>query len=142
MTDQPGLFADERLPEPMQVRLNAQSQEILDAFKASPNGRLTNLQLTKIAQRFGGRIHELRQAGFVIETEAMDKATGCTTYLYRGLKAPEVPAEPHHKGQHHGRVSAIEDRLTRAMKTAWARLEELGETPTLHRIKDIMNGRA
>lgn len=141
MSEQPGLFADERLPGETQARLNAQAQEILDAFKAAPTGRMTNLELTRIAQRFGGRIHELRLHGYIIETEAIDKASGCTTYHYRGWKVPEVTPEQHARSQHHGGTRVELERLNRALKLAWARLEELHETPTLTRIKDIMNGR-
>lgn len=141
MTDQPGLFADDRLPDETQARLNQQAQEILDAFRGAPGGRITNLELTKIAQRFGGRIHELRQHGYIIETESIDKATGCTTYHYRGFKTPETPPDDHAKGQHYGGTKAEMARMQRALRAAWERLDQLGEIPTLTRIKDIMNGR-
>lgn len=139
--EQPGLFADDRLPGETQIRLNLQARKILMAFQKAPGGKLTNLQLTQIAQRFGGRLHELRQAGWDIVTEGQDRVTGATTYRLKGRKNPAEPAPPREKKEHHGRDGVREDRLNRALKVAWADLEQLGRTATLTTIKDIMNGR-
>ncbi len=48
------------VPDEEAPRLSLQHEAILDALREGPK---TNLQLGMIAQRFGGRLHELKRAG-------------------------------------------------------------------------------
>lgn len=73
-------ISDPNLPDESYTRISRQSRAILTAFKASTNGRLTNLELSAISQRFGARLHDLRQVGHVIELVSHDKKRGVTTY--------------------------------------------------------------
>jgi len=72
--------SDPNLPDESYTRVSRQSRAILKAFSDSENGRLTNLELSAISQRFGARLHDLRQVGHVIELVCHDKKRGITTY--------------------------------------------------------------
>jgi hypothetical protein len=61
-------------------RLGRQAQKILDSFKLAPDRRLTCVQLLAIAQRFGARLYDIRQAGYVISLVKHDHASGFTVY--------------------------------------------------------------
>lgn len=61
-------------------RLGGQSLKILESFKLSPDHRLTCVQLLAIAKRFGARLYDIRQAGYVISLVKHDHASGFTVY--------------------------------------------------------------
>lgn len=70
----PNVHAEER------ARLSQQSRQILAAFLAAADGKVGSEKLTEIAQRFGARIHDLRQAGYVIDIVERDRKSGLTVY--------------------------------------------------------------
>lgn len=76
--------ADPNAPTAAHPRLSRQAQKILDAFKAAQDRRLTCTQLLALAQRFGARLYDLRQAGYVIDLVQHDHASGLTVYELRG----------------------------------------------------------
>jgi DNA-binding CsgD family transcriptional regulator len=59
------------------ARLTRQSREILDLLKQGPQ---TNLTLLGIAQRFGARLHDIRKAGYDVDTKLTDPQRGIYTY--------------------------------------------------------------
>ena len=87
MTEQPRLFdwvptpygADfnPTVPEAAKPRLGRQQRAILDRLRRGP---ATNTELVQIAQRFGGRIGELRAAGYDIRRTYDDDRRG--VYMY------------------------------------------------------------
>jgi hypothetical protein len=126
------LFADERLATVERVRLSYQAQLILQAFRQQ--GSLTNLQLTNIAQRFGGRIFDLRKAGHDIRLESQDHETGVSVYRYHGRMTPPASKQDG--------VARRLARTERALKIAWEALERAGDKATLEQIKTTMQDRA
>lgn len=89
MSVQPSLFGDP-LPsqkrEPVIVqerrRLNAAAKRVLARLQ---EGAATNVELSRICLRFGGRIFELRQDGWVIE-DVRPKRGGMWVYKLIGRK--------------------------------------------------------
>jgi hypothetical protein len=66
-------------------RLGRQAQKILDSFRLAPDRRLNCVQLLEIAQRFGARLYDIRQAGYTISLVKHDHASGLTVYELRDL---------------------------------------------------------
>ena len=62
-------------------RLSKQCMVILGRLMVGP---VTNTELMKIAQRFGARLHDLRMAGYDIETQSRDNKTGVVWYNLKG----------------------------------------------------------
>ena len=58
----------------MTMRTISQSTRILDLLRR--RGVVSNLELNKIAFRYGARLHDLRNDGFVIETSLRHPITG------------------------------------------------------------------
>ena len=85
MEQQPGFdFArDEALSTPPveRVRLNRQCLEILALLEQRV---ATNLELSKIALKYTGRVSELRQAGYDVECYDRDRASGVCWYRLKG----------------------------------------------------------
>jgi hypothetical protein len=57
---------------------------ILKLLKEAGARGLTNVQLNEICFRYGGRLFELRKAGFEIETKA--EGAGVYRFIFRGKK--------------------------------------------------------
>lgn len=65
---------------PTEVETRAtQREKVLTALKGGP---ISNYELIKICQRFGARIHELREEGHVITTRKINATK--TLYTYGG----------------------------------------------------------
>lgn len=62
-------------------RLSEQAEAILARLFRGP---ATNWELARIAIRYSARIHDLRKAGFQIETEHLNHASGEVRYTLRG----------------------------------------------------------
>jgi hypothetical protein len=58
-------------------RLTRQSLAILARLREGP---ASNSDLVLIAQRFGARVHDLREAGYPITILSRDRASGVTVY--------------------------------------------------------------
>jgi hypothetical protein len=72
-------------PDAAKPRFTRQHQAILDRLEQGP---ATNTELVQIAQRFGARVKELRDAGYVIKQEAVSHARGVHRYwLTKGAGA-------------------------------------------------------
>lgn len=74
------------LPQSERDRLNRQQSRILDRLR---QGRATNAELGRIAQRFGARLKELRDKGYDIQIITRDRERGLTVYalFVRGVEA-------------------------------------------------------
>ena len=59
------------------VRIAGQKKAILDRLSESP---ASNIELAAICIRYSARIHELRKAGYDIQTYHQDKASGVCWY--------------------------------------------------------------
>lgn len=71
---------------PMQAELHRREGNYRAVYERLMFGPATNHDLVAVAgYRFGARIHELREAGAVIEREHIDKGT----YRYRMTKGPQ-----------------------------------------------------
>jgi hypothetical protein len=84
--DTPITVADPNAPPASHRRLGRQAQKILDSFKLAPDHRLNCMQLLAIAQRFGARLYDIRQAGYVINLVQHDHASGFTVYELRASR--------------------------------------------------------
>ena len=79
-----GVEFNPTVPEAAKPRLGRQQRAILDRLKRGP---ATNNELVQIAQRFGGRIGELRAAGYDIRRTHDDDRRGVYVYeLVRGVR--------------------------------------------------------
>lgn len=58
-------------------RLSRQAETILGLLRDGPK---LNTELAAVSHRFGGRIHDLRRAGFKIVTVPLADGTGRVTY--------------------------------------------------------------
>lgn len=76
-------LVDDRLPAEAKPRLSRQALAVLARLEAGP---ATNLELIPISTRFSARIYDLRRAGYVIDTDQGDKASGVTTYTLKGQR--------------------------------------------------------
>lgn len=74
---------DPRIVREARPRLHLQSIAILARLKEGP---ATNGELGKLAQRFGARVMELRDAGHVIHQEYVSQSRG--VYRYELLEQP------------------------------------------------------
>ena len=72
-----GVEFNPTVPEAAKPRLGRQQQAILDRLRGGP---ATNNELVQIAQRFGGRIGELRAAGYDIRRTHDDDRRGVYVY--------------------------------------------------------------
>lgn len=86
---QPSLFGDPLPPRKRESvivqerrRLNAAAKRVLERLQ---RGAATNVELSRICLRFGGRIYELRQDGWVIE-DVRPKRGGTWIYKLIGRK--------------------------------------------------------
>ena len=68
---------DPHLTAAEKPRLSRQAALILERLR---QGSATNRQLMDIALRYGGRVHDLRRAGYTIEIDGVGSADGVTTY--------------------------------------------------------------
>ena len=92
MTRQLGFFEsirqipprDSHLAECEKPRLGRQAKRILDRLREAP---ASNSDLAVITPRYGGRLWDLRKAGCVIATEAVDRANGI--FVYRLTHEPQ-----------------------------------------------------
>lgn len=76
-------IADPRVDPTQYERLGRQQRAILDRLRQGP---ATNTELVQIAQRFGARVKELRDAGWEIGTDVHIPGSGVVTYrLLRDL---------------------------------------------------------
>lgn len=74
--------ADPRRSPEARARLGRNAARLLERLE---RGAATNMELTTIGGlRFGGRLHELRRAGYRIETRLLDAATGLYSYELLG----------------------------------------------------------
>jgi hypothetical protein len=64
-------------PTPEPPRASTHRAKILDLLK---QGSVTNFELAEICIRYSARIHELRQAGYEIETGLVNRDTGLSVY--------------------------------------------------------------
>lgn len=76
-------LVDHRLPAEAKPRLTRQAEAILRRLESGP---ATNVDLIPIATRFSARIHDLRKAGYVIETDMIDRRHGITRYTLKGKR--------------------------------------------------------
>ena len=75
---------------PNEARRRASSKaQILAACKAAGPTGCTNAELNAISFRYGGRIHELRQQGHVIES--VDEHDGAWRFILRPSPQPGSP---------------------------------------------------
>lgn len=58
-------------------RITGQRKKILDRLAQGP---VTNIELAAICFRYSARIHELRKAGYDIQTYYQDKSSGTCWY--------------------------------------------------------------
>jgi hypothetical protein len=87
-TVQQGLFDAPRPIEPCdpnvhpdaRPRLSRQARQILDRLREEP---ATNVELSDITHRFGGRLYDLRKAGCVIEKTYQDHRSGLVIYALK-----------------------------------------------------------
>lgn len=61
-------------------RLTRQQTAILERLRAGP---ATNMELIPISTRFSARIYDLRQVGYKIDTECIDRAKGLSLYTLK-----------------------------------------------------------
>lgn len=76
-------LVDERLPAESKPRLTRQACEVLARLERGP---ATNIELIPISSRFSARIYDLRKAGYVIDTDMVDRANGITLYTLKGKR--------------------------------------------------------
>lgn len=65
------------------LRRASSRDRVLELFQA--RGIVTNVELNQVCYRYGGRIHELRKLGYVIETG--EKHQGIVSYSFHGQRA-------------------------------------------------------
>lgn len=69
------------MPDPERTRRQNNARKVLAYLQA--HGEATNAELLRIGGfRYGGRVHELRKAGYVIDT--IQVAKGLFKFVYRG----------------------------------------------------------
>lgn len=76
-------LVDDRLPDEAKPRLSRQALAVLARLEAGP---ATNIELIPISTRFSARIYDLRRAGYVIETDQLDRGKGITQYTLKGQR--------------------------------------------------------
>ena len=76
-------LVDDRLPDEAKPRLTRQALAVLARLEAGP---ATNIELIPISTRFSARIYDLRKAGYVIDTDQVDRGAGITRYTLKGQR--------------------------------------------------------
>jgi hypothetical protein len=76
--------ADPHVTAEEKPRLSRQSAQILAALRSGPK---SNSELMAIAQRFGARLFDLRQAGYTVDVVSRDRETGRVVYALAGEPA-------------------------------------------------------
>lgn len=72
------------LDDPIQSpRLTRQQAAVLARLQQGP---ATNVELMPLSMRYSARIFELRKAGWIIETDYIDKAAGICQYAFKGKR--------------------------------------------------------
>lgn len=68
---------DQSVPEAAKPRLSRQCQQIVERLR---RGRASNAELATISLKYGGRLSDARQAGYVIRCVNQDHRTGYAEY--------------------------------------------------------------